>query len=269
MGMVNGIRIVNQVIAGTLSGSALQTYLGTAANRASWIHALNTKTLSRALAESSTAMTAIGASALASTDVAASSVALAAVMGNVSAYTAAHASSNFMNAVAASSYAAPLWVANTTIMTAAVNSSTAMTSLGSYVPSKMEMFRSDTVLGLIVASSTALTALRGCAGYAVYNATHNNGSDVTITGPNAAGSYIVLGASKNNVETTYTLYDIKTKRSGSAVVSTNLNWAGTGSASTTPTQKAYAIPVVSPFSTSGDTTGAASQYYFGFLRCDV
>lgn len=62
MGIVSGIRILNNLLAGTLSGAQLQTVLTTPANLASFTQLLYSPRHLRSLLESSTAVAALAAS---------------------------------------------------------------------------------------------------------------------------------------------------------------------------------------------------------------
>lgn len=80
MGMVNGNRLITQVISGATSGAQLQTALGNAATLASFTQALNSRGAARALAESATGLTAVAASSLACRAVGRGQVASAAML---------------------------------------------------------------------------------------------------------------------------------------------------------------------------------------------
>jgi hypothetical protein len=105
MGIVNGISIINNLLAGTLSGAQLQTYLGTGANLASFVQAINSRSQARAMTESNTAMTAVTASSTAMTAVAASSTAMTAVAASTTAKMAIFNSDTALASIAASSTA--------------------------------------------------------------------------------------------------------------------------------------------------------------------
>ena len=139
MGMVNGIRALNALMSGTMTGAQLTTYLSTGSNSGSFQQLLTLRGQVKVLTESSVAMTAVAASSTAMTAVAASSTAMTAVLASSTAMTAVLASSTAMTAVAASS----------TAMTAVLASSTAMTAVAA----------SSTAITAVAASSTAMTAL--------------------------------------------------------------------------------------------------------------
>jgi len=303
MGILNGIGIVNNLIAGTLSGAALQTYLGTGSNYASFVQAINSRSQARAIAESSTAITAVCASALAMGAFANSSVAMKILGSNAIAraaigtsganftaisasstaigryvvvlagldpvdyanMTAVAASSTAMSAVAASSTAMNAVIASSTAMNAVTASSTAMNAVIASTTAKMACFNADTALNAFAASGTAMAALRAAgAQYAVYNATAN-GTPVTITGPNAAGRYILLGVSKNGTAS-QGITTITTRRSGSAIA--NSVAAITNASSTAGADMPLAVPIATPFTFTSSTVDGY-QWYFGMLRCDV
>jgi hypothetical protein len=215
MGIVNGISIINNLLAGTLSGAQLQTYLGTGANLASFVQAINSRSQARAMTESNTAMTAVAASSTAMTAVAASSTA--------------------MTAVAASS----------TAMTAVAARSTAMTAVTASTTAKMAIFNSDTALASIAASSTALTAMRASSQYQL-----SAGTAAAIAGLNAAGSYIVVGLSTSNGSSAGV--NVLTRRSGSTV---SMFQAATGTTASNGLTFPAAMPMVTPFSVSNTGDG--------------
>lgn len=101
MGMATGIRIVQGILAGSINGAALQTLLGTPANRASWQMVINSRSQARVIAESATAMTAVNGSAYAAADLVASSVAVAAAGASFVAQTVIGSSGPIFSALAA------------------------------------------------------------------------------------------------------------------------------------------------------------------------
>lgn len=294
MGIVNGISIVNNLLAGSLSGAQLQSYLSTGLNRASFAQVIHVRRQIRLLAESPSAMAAVAASSTAMTAVAASSTAMEAVIASSAAWAAVMASSTAMAAVAASSTAmtavaasymamtavianSTAWatvVASSTAMTAVAASPTAMTAVTANstavgaicasVAAKMAVFSSDAALAALASSSVALTTMRAAAGYTVYNKSASSTLTQAITGPNAAGSYILVGLSKNTANVV-TITAIKTRRSESGrPVTANVGATSSDDASTVP----MCTPLTSPFTfTQSDTP--TSHWYFGMLRCDV
>lgn len=76
MGIVNGISIVNNLIAGSMTGEQLQTYLATGANLASFVQVINVRRQLQVLRNTPAAVTAVTASATASATVAANDTAL-------------------------------------------------------------------------------------------------------------------------------------------------------------------------------------------------
>ncbi len=100
MGMINGIRTINAIVGGTMSGSALETYLTASGNNlGSFLQLMNLRGQMMMLAQSSTAMTAVIASSTAMTAVAASSTAMTAVWALNTASTAVMSSSTARLAV--------------------------------------------------------------------------------------------------------------------------------------------------------------------------
>lgn len=254
MGIVNGIRIVDQLVAGTMSGAQLETWLGTGINKAGFVQALNSRSQSRVLSESSAATTAVFASATALAALTASSVGLATFL----------TSSAGAASVAASGTAMAVIAASNVLLTAMINSSIAMTAVAANAVSKMVLYNSDNALNAVRSSAVAMAAMRAAAGYIVASNTPTE-SAVALTGPNAAGSYIMLGYSKNNA-LTQGLTLIATRRATSLV--SNSVAAMTNAVSTLGRDADIALPVATPFTT---TATAASGYvwYYGMLRCDV
>lgn len=76
MGIVNGLSIVNNLIAGSMTGAQLQTYLATGANLASFVQVTNVRRQLQVLRNTPAAVTAVTASATASATVAANDAAL-------------------------------------------------------------------------------------------------------------------------------------------------------------------------------------------------
>lgn len=70
MGIVNGLSIVNNLIAGSMTGAQLQTYLATGANAASFVQVTNVRRQLQVLRNTPAAVTAVTASALASATIA-------------------------------------------------------------------------------------------------------------------------------------------------------------------------------------------------------
>jgi len=294
MGILNGIGIVNSLLAGTLSGAALQTYLGTGSNYASFVQAINSRSQARAIAESPTAMAAVAqsakamnalcigtvpraimvASAYATTAIAGTSIATAkyalAVVGidpaGFADMTAVAASSTAMNAVIASSTAMNAVAASSTAMTAVAASSTAMNAVIASSTAKMACYNADTALNAFAASGTAMAALRAAGQYTLVGPFNASTSPVTITGPNAAGSYILLGVSSSDAGGTGQTISVATRRAGSSVANTGLTVGATNASNAQTTTNA--IPVATPFTFTA-STDIGYTWYFGILRCDV
>ena len=282
MPMIRAMRLLNAVEAGTTSGAQLETLLADPGRLAEFSVLLAMRGQTRRMAASSTAMAAVIASSTAMTAVAASSTAMTAVAASSTAMAAVNANdqavriwmlagtdqvwSNFASvaAVAASSTAMAAVIASSTAMTAVAASSTAMTAVAASSTAKMAVFNSDTALNAIAASATAMAAMRAAAGYIV-GANSANTIPVAISGPNAAGSYIMLGYSKNNpVSQGISLFS--TRRSGSAIATSAA--AITNTSSTDGADVNIALPLVAPFQSTA-TTVYGAVWYFGMLRCDV
>ncbi len=245
MPMIRAMRLLNAVEAGTTTGAQLQTLLNADAGRmAEFSVLLGMRGQTRRMAASSTAMTAVIAS----------STALAAVI----------ASSTAMTAVAASSTAMTAVIASSTALAAVIASSTAMTAVAASSTAKMAVFNSDTALNAIAASATAMAAMRAAAGYIVGTSTASL-SPVAISGPDAAGSYIMLGYSKSHAAS-QGISLFSTRRSGSAIAASAA--AITNAASTAAANVNIALPLVAPFQSTA-TSAMGYEWYFGMLRCDV
>lgn len=226
MGIVNGIRTIDSILAGALSGAQLETWLGTGINKAGFTQAINVKTQLRLLIESSSAMAVVAASTIA------------------------------MTAIVENSYALDLLIANSGALAAVAASTTA----------KMVLFSSDLALTEIAASATAIAVMRAAAQYAVYASNSAWGTTTrTLAGLNAAGSYIVLGASTNDSSTGETM-TIATRKSGSTRGNTNTTAADNVSLTTALGE--IVMPMVTPF-TIVSTDSSTQIGYVGALRCDV
>ncbi len=149
MPMLRAIRTMNNLEAGTLSGSALQTLLADTGRLGDFVSLVTQRGHARRLAASSTAMTAV----------AASSTAMAAVIASPTAMAAVAASSTAMAAVIASSTAMAAVIASSTAMAAVFASSTAMAAIGASNTALAAIGASNTALADVFASSTARVAL--------------------------------------------------------------------------------------------------------------
>jgi hypothetical protein len=107
-------------------------------------------------------------------------------------------------------------------------------------------------------------AMRAASGYIV-GTSIANGSAVAISGPNAAGSYIMLGYSKNGPGS-QGISLFSTRRSGSAIATSAAPI--TNAASTAGADVNIALPLVAPFQTTA-SNAVGYMWYFGMLRCDV
>ena len=265
MPMIRAMRLLNAIEAGTTSGAQLETLLTADPGRLAEFNVLmGMRGQARRMVASSTAMAAVIASSTAMTAVAASSTAMAAVIASSTAMAAVIASSTAMTAVAASSTAMAAVIASSTAMTAVAASSTAMAAVAASSTAKMAAFNSDTALNAIAASATAMAAMRAAAGYIVGTNTAN-GSAVAISGPNAAGSYIMLGYSKENAAS-QGISLFSTRRSGSAIAASAA--AITNAASTAGADVNIALPLVAPFQSTA-TPATGYTWYYGMLRCDI
>ena len=133
MSIINGIRTINNLLAGSMSGAQLQTHLATGSNLAGWIQALNSPSQFKAVAESSTAMNSVAAS------------------------------SNAMTAVAASSNAMTAVVASSVAKMALFNSDTALAIIAAYVTALTTM-RAAAQYSVLASNSAAGSSARTLAG---------------------------------------------------------------------------------------------------------
>ena len=171
MGIVNGISIVNNLIAGSMSSAQLQTYLATGANLASFVQVINVRRQLQVLRNTPAAVTAVTESATALAAIVANDEAvrvwvlygtsyshrsfanMAAVLASAPAMAEVAASTGAMALLAASPETMAALIASPTALSAVVASSTAMTAVAA----------SSTAMTAVVASSTAMTAVAGSA----------------------------------------------------------------------------------------------------------
>lgn len=216
MGIVNGLSIVNNLIAGSMTGAQLQTYLATGANLASFVQVTNVRRQLQVLRNTPAAVTAVTASATASATVAANDAALrqwllygtsynwrsftnlAAVLASAAVMAEVASSGAAMAALASSPETVAALIASPTALSAVLASSTAMaaviaspTALASFVASSTAMeavAASSAAMGVVAASSTAMTAVgaSSTAKMAVF------GNDVALAA--IAGSSVALAA---------------------------------------------------------------------------
>lgn len=177
MGIVNGISIVNNLIAGSMSGAQLQTYLATGANLASFVQVVNVRRQLQVLRNTPAAVTAVSASATASAAIAANDEALriwvlygtslnyrsfanfAAVLGSGSAMSVLAESSDAMSALVGIPAAMAAMIATPTALSEVVASSTAMTVVANSPAGMGMVVASSTAMTAVAASSTAMTAV--------------------------------------------------------------------------------------------------------------
>lgn len=216
MGIVNGLSIVNNLIAGSMTGAQLQTYLATGANLASFVQVTNVRRQLQVLRNTPAAVTAVTASALASATIATNDAGvrqwllygtsyswrsfanLAAVLASAAVMAEVASSGAAMAALASSPETVAALIASPTALSAVLASSTAMaaviaspTALASFVASSTAMeavAASSAAMGVVAASSTAMTAVgaSSTAKMAVF------GNDVALAA--IAGSSVALAA---------------------------------------------------------------------------
>jgi hypothetical protein len=158
-GSVKALRLQNLLVAGSLTGSQLETELGLSLSLSAWNAALGLRKFSKTIAASSTAMASVIASPTAMASVIASPTAMASVAASSTAMTAVAASSTAMTAVIASSTAMAAVIASSTAMTAVAASSTAMTAVIASSTAMAAVAASSTAMAAVAASSTARTAI--------------------------------------------------------------------------------------------------------------
>lgn len=300
MGIVNGLSIVNNLIAGSMTGAQLQTYLATGANAASFVQVTNVRRQLQVLRNTPAAVTAVTASALAvdvivnndtalrqwllygtsynwrsfanfaavlasapaMAELAASSVATALLAASPTAIARVAASSTAMTAMVSNAAVMAAVAASSTAMASVVASGTSMAAVAESATAKMAMFNNDVALDAIKASATAMAALRAATQYTVVSHVATGGA-VAIPA-NAAGSYILLGFSNGTNATAGTVSLINTRRAGSAQPNSAL--ASPAGTAVNAQKVNMALPLVSPF-TGASVTGGT--WYYGMLRCDV
>lgn len=300
MGIVNGLSIVNNLIAGSMTGAQLQTYLTTGSNLASFVQVTNVRRQLQVLRNTPAAVTAVTTSATASATVAANDAALrqwllygtsynwrsfanlAAVLASPAVMAEVAASGAAMSALAsspetlaaviasptalasfvASSTAMAAVAASSTAMAVVVASSTAITAVGASSTAKMAVYGNDVALAAIAGSSVALAALRGAAGYAVSSAVSSTTAQA-IPGATAGGSYVLLGLSCS-ASGSLAITALATRRSGSTRPIASGPSAVVG---TTATDIVMCTPLASPLTFTANSN--SNTWYFGMLRCDV
>lgn len=172
MGIVNGISVVNNLIAGSMSGAQLQTYLATGANLASFVQVTNVRRQLQVLRNTPAAVTAVMASSTALAQVGNNELALRvwALYGtsynwrSFAGLAALFASAPAMAEVAASSVAMAPIIASNAAMTAAAASSAAMAAIAASPTAMAALAASSSAMAIVVASSTAMTALVASSG---------------------------------------------------------------------------------------------------------
>lgn len=292
MGIVSGHRIISKLLAGDYTSGQLETLLGTAANKASFMQALGSASQAKLLAANSAAMTVVTTGALGretffqysqavgrylnallvssggpSGPALANASSIEAVAASSAAMTSVAASTAAMTALVASSAAMGYVAASSAAMAPVAASSVAMNLARASVTAKMAFFKSDVALAAIAASSTALTSLRGAgAEYVLRDATPGTTltSLTSPSSPNAAGSYIAVGMSCGTGNS-FMNVTLSTRRTDSTVSMTK---AISITADTTGTATACAMPMVTPFRVI-TTDASAYVVYIGMLRCDV
>ena len=175
MPMLRAIRTLNNLEAGTLSGSALQTLLADTGRLGDFVSLVTQRGHARRLAASSTAMTAV----------AASSTAMTAVIASPTATTAVAASSTAMTAVAASSTAMGLVVNSLTMLSAIGASNTALADVFASSTARVALYDHATALATLTDIANVQTYLKTIDVHAsTYNTTHtaaNTGRTLLVT----------------------------------------------------------------------------------------
>lgn len=167
MGIVNGINIVNNLLAGTLSGAQLQTSLAVGANAASWVQVVAIRRQIQVLRNAPAAVTAVTASATASSIIAANDTAVRQWLLQGTSYSwrsfsnvaAVLASAPAMSEVSASPSAVALIAGSSAVMAAVIGAPTALSAIVASSTAMGVLAASSTAMTALVASSTAMTAL--------------------------------------------------------------------------------------------------------------
>jgi hypothetical protein len=164
MGMINGLRAMNALTAGTMSGAQLTTYLASGINYGSFTQLLNLKGQANILVNSSSAMTAIVASSTASVAISNTPLCNNAVLGgsySVGAYLdrLAIVDGASTNATLAAQTTMANVSGSSTAIAAAWASNTATKAIMSSANAKLEVYKSDVALAALQAAPTQVQTL--------------------------------------------------------------------------------------------------------------
>lgn len=211
MGIVNGLSIVNNLIAGSMTGAQLQTYLATGANAASFVQVTNVRRQLQVLRNTPAAVTAVTASALASATIANNDAGvrqwllygtsynwrsfsnLAAVLASAPAMAEVAASAGAMALVAASTSLLGAVIATPTALSAVVSSGVAMGVLAASSTAMMVVVGSTTAMTAVVGSSTAMTAI-AASGTAMPILAASSAAMTTVAASSTAMAVLVASA---------------------------------------------------------------------------
>lgn len=196
MPMLRAIRTLNNLEAGTLTGSGLQTLLADTGRLGDFVSLIAQRGFSRRMAASSTAMTAVAASSTAMTAVVASPMTIDTLLTSSTARPLLIASSAAMTAVAASA----------TVMADVVDNATWLAEIGASNTALAALFASSAVRVALYDHASALTTLTNITNVRTYLlaaypnfTTTNSTSHVSVN----AGRTLLLSQKASGGATSY------------------------------------------------------------------
>lgn len=309
MGIVNGLSIVNNLIAGSMTGAQLQTYLATGANLASFVQVTNVRRQLQVLRNTPAAVTAVTASATALALVGNNETALRiwALYGtsynwrSFAGSGALFASAPAMAEVAASPTAMAPIIASSTAMTAAAASATAMAAIAASTTAMSALVASSSAMATVAASSTAMTALAasGSAMAAIAASTTAKmaifAEDTALAAIAASGTSLAAlrgaaGYTVSNAVSSTSAQSLPGATAGGSYILVGVSCASAGAitiTSITTRRSGSTRPITASVPAAGTdatkttmctplvtpfnwTSNTTGQtWYFGLLRCDV
>lgn len=216
MGIVNGIGIVNNLLAGDMSGAQLQTYLGTGSNLASFVQVVNIRSQLQVVLNTPAAVSAVLASGTAGAAIVANDQALRVWVLYGSSFshrsfanmTAVLASAPAMAGVAASSAAMSLIVTSAALRAAVVASAPALAAVNAsdqavriwmlngtdqnYInfANVAAVAASSTAMAAIAASSAAMEAVVASSAAMAAVAASTTGVNAVVAAPAALAAVV-------------------------------------------------------------------------------
>lgn len=259
MPIIRGLRLMNALLNGSLTGTQLETLLTTGGRLADWEQVLALPGQANIISRSTVALPIIMSSGAATSAVTRAPTAnvqniMDSVASSSEALTALTGSANAMNAVAASS----------TAMSIIANSATAMQACYNSQIAKEAFWANNAAAGQIANSSNALAYLRAASAYSVVSFTGGVGGTTPIAITLSGARYLLLGASR--ASTTLAYVYMNTVRAGFNGIT--YNYIGATSR-TDALSSNSCIPVQSPYSAYFNATNTSTTNYLGLLRVDV